>query len=306
MIAFLLRRILHSVFVVVGVTAIVFILIRLTGDPALLLLPPDSSAQEIADFRHRMGFDRPIYVQYVDFLRRAAHGDFGMSFRNQQPALPLVLERLPATLQLTFVGFLISLAIAIPSGILAATHKNSAIDAVSRIVSLLGQCIPSFWLGIMLILVFAVNLGWLPAYGRGSLRHLVLPGITLGAYLAAITSRLLRSSLLEVLNSDYIRTARAKGLTEQLVLYRHALKNAAIPVVTVIGLQFGILLGGAVVTEYVFSYPGVGRLVLQAISYRDFSVVQAFVVVMAVVIAIINIVIDLLYVWFDPRVRINQ
>jgi len=304
-ITYLIRRLVHSLFVLIGVSAIVFVLIRLTGDPALLLLPPDATVEQIRAFRQQMGFDKPVYLQYVDFLGRAVQGDFGMSFRNRQPALGLVLERLPATLELTLVGLVVALLVSIPSGILSAVRKDSMVDAVSRVVALFGQCIPSFWLAIMLILVFSVSLRWFPAYGRGGPEYLVLPGLTLGLYSAAITSRLLRSSMLEVLSSDYVRTAYAKGLRERAVLYHHALKNAAIPVVTVIGLQVGTLLGGAVITEYVFAYPGMGRLVLQAIAYRDFSVVQAFVLVIASLIAAINIAMDLLYAWLDPRVRIR-
>lgn len=303
MLSYLIRRLVHSTVVIIGVTLVVFVLMRLTGDPVLLLLPSNSSPQQIADLRHSLGLDQPIWIQYVQFLAHAAQGDFGVSFRNNEPAMSLVLERLPATLQLTVAAFAVTLLVSLPVGILSATRPNSFADALARVLALLGQAVPSFWLGIMLILIFAVTLRWLPPFGTGGPQHLVLPAITLGTYSAAVTSRMLRSAMLEVFGSDYIRTARGKGLREQAVVFRHALRNAALPVLTMLGLQVGTLLGGAVVTEYVFAYPGMGRLVLQAIGNRDFAVVQAFVVLMALVIAVINILIDLLYSVLDPRIK---
>ncbi len=305
MLSYLLKRLIHSTVVIVGVTLVVFILMRLTGDPVLLLLPSNSTPQQIADLRHELGLDQPVWIQYVQFLAHAAQGDFGVSFRNNQPAMGLVLERLPATLQLAAAAFAVTLLVSIPTGILSATRPESIADTVGRVLALLGQAVPSFWLGIMLILVFAVMLHWLPPFGTGGPQHLVLPAITLGTYSAAVTSRMLRSAMLEVLGADYIRTARGKGLREQAIIFRHALRNAALPVVTMLGLQVGTLLGGAVVTEYVFAYPGMGRLVLQAIGNRDFAVVQAFVALMALVIAGINILIDLLYSVLDPRVQVQ-
>jgi len=303
MLSFLVRRLIHSTAVVVGVSLLVFVLMRLTGDPVLLLLPSNATPQQIADLRHELGLDQPIWAQYLQFLAHAVRGDFGVSFRNNQPAMALVLDRMPATLQLTGVAFAITILISVPIGILSATHRDSVADALGRALALLGQAVPSFWLGIMLILLFAVILRWLPPFGTGGPEHLILPGITLGTYSAAVTSRMLRSSLLEVFGADYIRTARAKGLSERAVVYGHALRNAALPVVTILGLQVGALLGGAVVTEYVFSYPGMGRLVLQAIGNRDFAVVQAFVILMALIIGGINILVDLLYAILDPRVK---
>ncbi len=296
---------MQSIFVLIGVSLLVFVLVRLSGDPVLLLMPPDASAEQIAQLRHSLGLDQPVLVQYWQFIARAVQGDFGTSFRNGQPAMSLVLDRAPATLELAGFALVITLLVGIPAGIVAATRPDSTADAVARGIALLGQALPSFWLGIMLILVFSVQLRWLPPFGAGGLDHLILPGISLGAYSIAITSRLLRSSLLEVLHTGYIRTARAKGLPENVVIVRHALRNAAIPVVTVVGLQVGALLGGAVITEYVFSYPGVGRLVLDAISHRDFAVVQAFVVLLAVVIALVNLAVDLLYAVLDPRIRVR-
>jgi peptide/nickel transport system permease protein len=282
---------------------IVFLLLHLTGDPADLLLPAGGTQEDYAKVRHEMGFDRPIYVQYLDFAGRAVRGDFGISLRDRQPAMGLVLNRLPATLQLAGVALLISLLISIPIGICSALRPGGWLDQVATASVLLGQSIPTFWLGTMLILLIAAQLRLLPASGGGTAAHLVLPGLTLGIYIAPVVTRLLRSSLLEVLREDYIRTARGKGVAERAVVLRHALRNAALPVVTVLGLQIGTLLGGAVITEQVFAYPGMGRLAIQAIASRDVFVVQAFVVVMAVIIVTINLLVDLSYSFIDPRVQ---
>lgn len=284
---------------------IVFFLVHLTGDPAVALMPRDATPEDIEQFRHVMGFDRPLYEQYLSFLGRVAHGNFGYSYRYHAEALPLVLERVPATFELALAASFIALLISIPMGIIAALRKDSLFDNASTAIALFGQCMPTFWLGIMLILIVSVGLRLLPPSGGGGFKYLVLPAITLGTYSAAVISRLLRSSLLEVLSKDYIRTARAKGLAENTVVYRHALKNAAIPVVTVTGMQIASLLGGAIITETVFSYPGVGLLAIQAIRYRDIPVVQAFVTIVAVIVVITNLVVDLAYRYLDPRVRLT-
>jgi peptide/nickel transport system permease protein len=302
---YLIRRGLHSLVVLVGVSLLVFILMRLTGDPVFLLLPPDASQEQVDRLRENLGLDEPIPVQYGRFLVNALQGDFGTSYRTGQPAMEMVLDRVPATLALASVAAAITIIIAVPVGIVSAKYRHTWVDDVGRGIALLGQAVPSFWLGIMLILIFSVRLGWLPPFGTGSWKHLILPGITLGAYSAAIISRLLRSTLLEVLNADYIRTARAKGLSDQSVLYRHALQNAALPVVTMFGLQVGVLFGGAVITEFVFAYPGMGRLVLQAIGNRDFAVVQAFVLLVTVIIIAANVMVDLLYAVLDPRIKVQ-
>jgi peptide/nickel transport system permease protein len=302
---YLIRRGLHSLVVLVGVSLLVFILMRLTGDPVFLLLPPDASQEQVDRLRENLGLDEPIPVQYGRFLVNALQGDFGTSYRTGQPAMKMVLDRVPATLALASVAAAITIIIAVPVGIVSAKYRHTWVDDVGRGIALLGQAVPSFWLGIMLILIFSVRLGWLPPFGTGSWKHLILPGITLGAYSAAIISRLLRSTLLEVLNADYIRTARAKGLSDQSVLYRHALQNAALPVVTMFGLQVGVLFGGAVITEFVFAYPGMGRLVLQAIGNRDFAVVQAFVLLVTVIIIAANVMVDLLYAVLDPRIKVQ-
>lgn len=303
MLRYLLTRLLYAAAVLAGVSVLVFFLIRLGGDPTALFLPPETSAAEIARFRHQLGFDRPLLVQYLEFASRALHGDFGQSLRYQQPAMQLVLERLPATLQLAGAALLLSTLVGIPLGIVAAVRRNSALDRGGLLASLLGQSLPTFWLGLMLILLFSEVLRWLPASGRGSWQHLVLPAVALAGYSTAIITRLLRSSMLEVMQTDYIRTAKGKGLSERAIIFHHALRNAAVPTLTVIALQVGALLGGAVITEEVFAYPGMGRLAIQAIANRDFAIVQAFVLFMALVIVSINLAVDMAYVLIDPRLK---
>ena len=303
MIRYILGRLLYAAAVIVGVSLAVFFLVRLGGDPTALFLPPESSAQEIARVRKLMGFDRPLWEQYADFAWKALHGDFGRSLRYQQPAMSLVMERMPATLQLGAAALVLSLLVSVPLAIVAATHRGSLLDRVGLLVSLIGQSFPTFWLAIMLILIFSEIWGILPPSGRGTWRHLVMPSVALAAYSTAIITRLLRSSLIEVLQQDYIRTARGKGLPGSAVVFGHALRNAAIPTLTVVGLQVGALLGGAVITEEIFAYPGVGRLAIQAIANRDFTVVQAFVVFMATLIVAINLLVDLGYALLDPRLR---
>lgn len=303
MFGYIVSRLLYTALVVWGVSVAVFFLIRLGGDPTALFLPPEASAEEIARMRQMLGFDRPILVQYLDFLAHALQGDFGFSLRQQQPAMALVLERMPATLQLGGAALALSLAVAVPLGILSAVYRGSAIDRVALLLSLFGQSFPVFWLAIMLILVFSEILAVLPPSGRGTWLHLVLPATVLASFSAAIITRLLRSSMIEVLQTDYIRTARGKGLPRHAVVWGHALRNAAIPALTVIGLQVGALLGGAVITEEVFAYPGIGRLAVQAIAQRDFAVVQAFVVFVAILIVSTNLTVDVIYAVLDPRLR---
>ncbi|MDI6025649.1 ABC transporter permease [Corticibacterium sp. UT-5YL-CI-8] len=303
MLGYVASRLLYALAVVFGVSVAVFFLIRIGGDPSALFLPPEASLEQIAEFRHSMGFDRPVIVQYFEFLVRAVQGDFGQSLRYQQPAMQLVLERMPATLQLSGTALLLSLLIAVPLAITAATRRGTIIDRTGLVVSLIGQSFPTFWLAIMLILIFSEKLHWLPPSGRNGWQTLVMPSIALAAYSTAIITRLLRSSMIEVLQSDYVRTARGKGLAEGKIVFQHALRNAAIPTLTVIGLQVGALLGGAVITEEIFAYPGIGRLAIQAIANRDFTVIQAFVLLMAVLIVGINLAVDLCYGLLDPRLR---
>ena len=303
--SYLLRRLWQSLLVIFGVSVVVFLILHLTGDPAALMLPPDATAEDIAKFRHDMGFDDPVAVQYVRFLKGAVRGDFGQSIRHGEPAMGLVVERLPATFELAGAGLVIALALAIPAGIVSAVRRNTSIDYISTVVALLGQAMPTFWLGIMLILVFSVRLNWLPSSGRGDVEHLILPAITLGLFTTARITRLTRSGMLEVLGQDYIRTARAKGMGEPPVVWKHALKNAAIPIVTIVGIELGTLLGGSVITETIFAWPGVGRLSVQAIFNRDYPVVQSAVFLLASTFVIVNFLVDVVYTYLDPRIRIR-
>lgn len=305
MIKYIVRRLLWAVMVLVGVSVATFLLVHLTGDPTALYIGMESRQQDYEILRHAMGFDRPLHEQYWRFFSGAIRGDFGLSLRHQMPTLPLVLEKLPATVQLTLAAMAFAVAIALPLGIFSALKKDSLLDTVCMIVALSGQCIPTFWLGIMLIVIFAVQLHLFPAYGRTDWRSLILPSLTLGAWAMARTARLTRSSMLEVLRQDYLRTARAKGLMEQVVILRHALKNAAIPIVTAISLDLGNLLSGAIITEAVFAYPGIGRLVVEAVINKDIPMIQAVVFVVGAIFVIVNIVTDLFYVVLDPRIRLG-
>jgi len=289
--------------VLVGVSFIAFAILFLSGDPTYLMIPENYTRDQIAEFRHQMGFDRPWYVQYGDFLGHAAHGDFGVSLRSQIPALPLVLERMPATLELAVTAMVLSLVVSLPLGVQAATHRGTLIDTSSMVGGLLGQSTPGFWLGLILILVFGVELRWLPVSGRGGLTHLVLPGFTLAMYSMGRTARVVRASMLDALGNDFIRTARAKGMPNRIVVYRHALRNALLPIVTLVGLDFGVLLGGAIITETVFAWPGVGRLVVNAIYEKDFPIVETAVIVIATVFVLLNLCVDVAYGYLDPRVR---
>jgi ABC-type dipeptide/oligopeptide/nickel transport system permease component len=302
--AYIRRRLLQSILVVWGVSVLVFFLLRLApGDPVSLLLSETASPEQMEAVREKWGLNDPIPVQYMVFLNHALHGDLGDSLFFQEPAMSVLLERMPATLQLSAVALLISLSVAIPVGMLSALRRDSIWDYLGTGLAMLGQAIPPYWLGIMLILVFSVDLGWFPTSGRGTIWHLILPAITLGSVLMALITRLVRSGMLDVLSEDYIRTARAKGLHERRVIVRHALRNILIPLVTVVGLQLGALFGGAVITESIFAWPGVGRLALQAINARDYPMVQASVLFISVIYVFLNLAVDILYVYLDPRIR---
>jgi ABC-type dipeptide/oligopeptide/nickel transport system permease component len=306
MLRYTARKLVHTAFVALGVVTLVFVALRLSGDPAATMLPGDASVDELTALRHTLGLDQPLHVQYARFLGSAVTGDFGTSFRHQQPALPLVLERLPATLELAFAALALAVAVALPLGILAALHRGRLADVLAMAFAVVGQATPYFWMGIMLILIVSVELAWLPTSGRGTLAHLILPAVTLGTHFAASLARLTRTSMLEVLGQHFVTTARAKGLPERAVILAHALKNAAVPIVTLIGLQFGTLLGGAVVTETIFAWPGVGRLAVQSIFVRDYPVVQVGVLVLALAFVLINLLVDLLYGFLDPRIRSEE
>ncbi|MEX1021158.1 MAG: nickel ABC transporter permease [Litorilinea sp.] len=298
------RRLLQSIIVVWGVSLIVFVLLRLApGDPVSLLLSETATSEQIEAAREKWGLNEPILVQYGVFLSNAVRGDLGDSLFFRQPAMDVLMARMPATLQLSAVALLFSLSVAIPLGMVSALRRDSVWDYLGSGVAMIGQAIPPYWLGIMLILLFSVTLGWFPTSGRGSFAHIVLPAVTLGSVLMALITRLVRSGMLDVLSEDYIRTARAKGLRERSVIVRHAMRNIMIPLVTVIGLQLGALFGGAVITESIFAWPGVGRVALQAINARDYPMVQASVLFISVVYVFLNLAVDIVYVYLDPRIR---
>ncbi|MGH2534134.1 MAG: ABC transporter permease [Thermomicrobiales bacterium] len=303
MIGFALRRVVYAAAVLLAVTSLVFGLIHLSGDPLSGLLPPGSSPEQKEVIRRQFELDRPLPVQYATFLSRAAQGDFGESWRARQPAMELVLDRLPATLRLTATAITLALLIGVPIGMVAGTRPGGWIDAFVMGLALIGQAFPGFWLGTILILLFAVRLDWLPSSGGDGWTSLVLPALTLAAYPAATIARLLRSSLIETLGQDYIRTALGKGLDKAAIVGTHALRNAALPTLAFVGLQIGFLIGGTVVVESVFAYPGIGRLALQAVTDRDLPVVQAFVVVVAILIVTLNLAVDLVAHALDPRLR---
>ncbi|MFC1492015.1 ABC transporter permease [Nitrospinota bacterium] len=306
--AYIIRRLLQSIIVINVVLLVVFFMLHLSGDPAGVLMPMDTTQEDLAQFRKDMGFDQPLYIQYLRFLfgheknKGVIRGDFGYSFRHELPAMDLVLEHFPNTVQLALAAVLISLIIALPAGTLSAVFRNTWIDYASTTGAILGQSMPSFWLGLMLIMVISVKFRWLPTSGYEGLEYIILPALTSGLYQTARISRMVRSCVLEVLGSDYVRTARAKGLVEWLVVRRHVLKNASIPVVTLVGMELGILLGGTVVTEVVFAWPGVGFLTVDAIYMQDYPVVQAAVTLLAIIFVGINLTVDILYAWLDPRI----
>jgi ABC-type dipeptide/oligopeptide/nickel transport system permease component len=305
MIAYIGRRIAFSLFALVGVSAITFFAVFASGDPAVMMLPPEAqSPQEIAKFREMMGLDRPLPIQFIEFLGRAAKGDFGRSLKYNVPAATLIRERLPSTMVLAASAVLISALIGIPLGVLAAVKRGSIIDDIVILVSTLGLAAPSFWIGTMLIVVFAVQLRWVPPSGGGSFDKLVLPTITLASGFIAVLARFTRSGMLDVLSKEYVMTAHAKGLHERAVLFNHALRNTMIPIVTLLGLEMGTLLGGAVVTENVFAWPGIGQLVVMSIFNRDYPLVVACVLTAATLFIIVNLLVDILYVYINPTVRL--
>jgi peptide/nickel transport system permease protein len=300
---FLLRRLIRSVIVLWGISTIVFVVMHLSGDPVTLLLPQDATRADIERVTQQLGLDKPLWTQYVIFLGNLTRLDFGTSIHLRQPAIAIALERLPATFELAAAAFLLAVVVAVPIGVLSAMKPYSSFDNAAMLFAAIGQSAPTFFLGIMLILILSLRIGYFPTGGRGGIAHLVLPAITLGAYGMASIARLTRAAMLEVIRKDYIRTARAKGIAESVIVWRHAFKNTAIPVVTIMGIQLGALLGGAVVTETVFSWPGIGRLAIQSIYNRDYAVVQATVFLTAFWFVLINLAVDVLYGWLDPRIR---
>ena len=304
MVPFLIRRLAYAVFVVFGVMTSVFVVLRLLpADPVYILAGPTATLEEVDAMRHALGFDQPLYVQYAIFLREVLVGDFGTSiYQNNVPALNLVLERMPATLELVVPSLILAVLAAFTLGGIAALRPGTWLDDALSAFALAGQSAPSFWIGPMLIIVFARELGWLPTSGRGGLPELIMPVVTMSLPLFAVSMRLVRSGVLETLNNDFVRTARAKGLTERVVMWRHVFPNMLIPVITFIGLQLGHLLSGSVIVETVFAWPVVGRLLVDSITNRDYTVVQASVIVFAGLFILVNLLVDLLYGFVDPRV----
>ncbi|MFP6890761.1 MAG: ABC transporter permease [Nitrospinota bacterium] len=332
--AYIIRRVLQSLIVFMAILVLVFSMLQITGNPAAILMPLESTQEEVAAFSKEMGFDQPLPIQFAKFLfgvdtvdyillgetqniktsdvdienaervktLGVIRGDFGFSYRHEIPAMGLVLEHFPNTILLAFAAVILAITISIPAGVLSATFRNTWIDHASSIGSMFGQSMPNFWLGLLLIIFFAVYLGWLPTSGFEAWYYIILPAVTAGLYATARITRLVRSQMLEVLEQDYVRTARSKGIVEWLVIVRHALKNAAIPVVTLVGLELGILLGGTVVTEAVFAWPGVGFLVVDAISNQDYPIVQAAVALLSFVFVGVNLAVDILYALLDPRI----
>jgi peptide/nickel transport system permease protein len=322
---YIVQRLLHTILVLLGVSLLTFALIHMTpGDPVLVMLGTDATPSELDRLRHLLGLDQPLYIQYAQYLGRLVTGQMGDSIFQHQPVTKLIGDRFPATVELALAAMSIAVVVGLLTGVISAVMPYSAFDITAMLIALAGVAMPVFWLGMLAILLFSLQLGWLPSFGRGepllqalqywfrtgdasdmedSIRHLVLPALTLGAFSAALISRLVRSSLLEVLGQDYVRTARAKGLAGVNVVVRHSLPNAMIPVITVIGLQVGALLGGAVLAETIFAWPGIGRLLIQAISQRDYPLVQGIVMVTALVVSLINLGVDVLYVAINPRIR---
>jgi peptide/nickel transport system permease protein len=303
MVTVVARRSWHAFIVLFLVSLIVFALAHATGDPVRMMVSEYASEADVQRLRHELHLDQPLYVQYVEYLTHAAQGNLGVSLRYQRPAVGLIRERLEATVELAAAALFVALFVSLPAGILAATRRNSWLDYASRLLAVIGQSVPFFWLAIMLILYFSVYLGWLPTSGRGGVSHLILPAVTLATYPMVRIMRLIRSGMLDVLQQDYIRTARAKGLAHLAVLARHALRNAVLPVVTVVGLQTGELLGGAVITETIFAWPGLGLLAIDAVQSRDYPLIQAIVLFISMGFVLINLLVDLSYAYLDPRIR---
>lgn len=306
MLRYLVRRILLTVPVLLGVATLVFSLIHLVpGDPAQAMLGDGASAQDIAELRKSLGLDRPLMEQYVTFLRHAVSGDLGRSFRTGQPVTTMIVERVPATAELAVAAMFVAIVLAIPLGVIAAVWRGTAADYGAMTFALAGVSIPNFWLGPLLAIVFAVELGWLPVSGRGTLGHLVLPAISLGLALAAILARMTRASLLDELRELYVRAARARGVSRTASVTTHALRNSMVPLLTIVALQFGAVLTGAVITETIFAWPGIGRLLIQSIGFRDYPMVQGCILLIAVTYVTVNLITDLLYGVLDPRIRLE-
>jgi ABC-type dipeptide/oligopeptide/nickel transport system permease component len=302
---YVLKRILQSLLTLFVLSVLIFLVCRLTGDPVTLMLPDDASYEDIMQLRAALGLERPLPVQYWRFLKSAVQGDFGRSIKGQMPVMDLIMERLPHSIRLAMVSLVITIGLAFPLGVLAAVKKGSAIDTLANLIAVMGQSLPQFWVGIVLIQVFAVHLRWLPVAGTGSPWHYILPGFTLGWFLVAGIMRLLRSSMLDVLDSEFVKLARIKGVSGWSVVWKHALKNALMPVLTFAAIYLAILITGAILVETVFAWPGIGQLIYQGIVYRDFPVIQAVVLLTAVIVVSVNFMVDITYAYLDPRIRLH-
>ncbi|EST54442.1 glutathione ABC transporter permease [Brevibacillus panacihumi W25] len=304
MFAYIVKRLLQVIPTLIGVSILTFFLIHaVPGDPARMIAGPEASAEEVAEVREHLGLDQPLYVQYGKYVSNLLKGDLGVSLRSERPVLDEIMGRFPSTITLTVMAIAVMVVIGLFAGIFSATRPNSLIDNVTMMVSLFGISLPVFWLGLMLILLFSYYLNLLPSGGNDGFSHFILPALALGLSSSAILARLTRSSMLEVINQDFVRTARAKGVKEKLVVYKHTLKNALIPIVTIIGLEFGTLLGGAVLTETVFSINGLGRFIIQSIQFRDYPSIQGSILFVAAIFVIVNLLVDLCYGLVDPRVK---
>jgi len=302
--AYIVKRLLQVIPTLIGVSILTFFLIHaVPGDPARMIAGPEASAEEVAEVREHLGLDQPLYVQYGKYVSNLLKGDLGVSLRSERPVLDEIMGRFPSTITLTVMAIAVMVVIGLFAGIFSATRPNSLIDNVTMMVSLFGISLPVFWLGLMLILLFSYYLNLLPSGGNDGFSHFILPALALGLSSSAILARLTRSSMLEVINQDFVRTARAKGVKEKLVVYKHTLKNALIPIVTIIGLEFGTLLGGAVLTETVFSINGLGRFIIQSIQFRDYPSIQGSILFVAAIFVIVNLLVDLCYGLVDPRVK---
>lgn len=304
MFSYVVKRLLQVIPTLIGVSILTFLLIHaVPGDPARMIAGPEASAEDVAMVRESLGLDQPLYVQYGKYVSNLLQGDLGTSLRSERPVLDEIVGRFPATITLTVMSIIVMVAIGLFAGIFSATRPNSLIDNVTMMVSLFGISLPVFWLGLMLILLFSYYLNLFPSGGNDGFSHFILPALALGLSSSAILARLTRSSMLEVINQDFVRTARAKGVKEKLVVYKHTLKNALIPIITIIGLEFGTLLGGAVLTETVFSINGLGRFIIQSIQFRDYPSIQGSILVVAAIFVIVNLIVDLCYGLVDPRVK---
>ena len=300
---YIVRRFFQSLLALLVLSMLIFLMSRLTGDPTMLMLPDDATREDMARLRQALGLDRPLPIQYWVFLRNAVQGDFGRSIKGQMPVIDMIKERLPNSIKLAAVALCIAVLLAFPLGVVAAVKKDTALDTVANIVAVLGQSLPQFWVGIVLIQIFAVRLRWLPVAGVGSVAHYVLPAFTLGWFVVAGMMRLLRSSMLDVLGSEFVKLARIKGLPGRKVIWKHALRNALIPVLTFGAIYLAILVTGAILVETVFAWPGIGQLIYQGIVFRDFPVVQAVVLLTAAIVIAVNLLVDITYAYIDPRIR---